>query len=1440
MRRILQDMLIPLLLTVVLTAESTPVVGSLAPSVLPVGGSTQPAAVAPQPLAPLIAGDWKSLSMEETRRLLAAVQNTRAGADQTAGDKPRARDELAAATNPIGRALNLPFYVGARLIELDPAGDQGRSGLIILIESAQGLTRLDGTSQPIHALNKTLAIHLETETQAAAYLRLFCAAVQGEDGPFRLIEDPNDIPWRPDARNAERTAASAKVATLRMKRQEDGSWQTPGLVLYGPTLFGAELRIRPDGQVEMLDDTPIAADLNVAVERFVSDGFPIRRRYNDLQAAKAVIASATANKEGSSSATPQHNESHMAWLAAARELKTRNPVLFGGANGVLVTEVMPDTQGSSVHLSPGDILTWYGDKPLNSTEGLISLTEATKADQSIVMRFVRNGEGGQVVIQGGRIGVSIADMTEPLPQAATSPQRSVTPHQGPVFASQEDAQTASLAKESNRPITAEQRRLMLRQQALEYSTRGDTTQAETMLRQALDVSLNLEQPDLIAEDSLALGVLLEKAGKVEAAVSVLRAALDRDQSVYSDTDRGRINAYLGIYYQKMKQLRLAEAAFREALSAVKDDIKNRNIARIARLGLGQVLLKSGKADECADILRGGLLLFEPEDQSAGQSAGHAEMLLLLAKAEAMRGRLTEAKLALTASIKMLEAQGNPQRIGEGYLLLGSLAELDGNLAAAKKHLESARDLFSKAGDEAALARANFQLSLFNSVYLNSPGQHSAIQPEALGPDDLASAIVQGNEDGAQSSLQSLQSLGISPHDNDGNDGGVASLPGFIERMTRAYKLLNNGDYANALKECDEAQGDARKIGMPAGEYTVNMLRRQLLLALEERGPALHAAAEGVTLGYDSSVVLYQADSWRFLHKLFIDFGASNAAVFAGKFFANAIQLQRRQALTLDDRAQRELIHKAGPTYRSLIGVLTSQQRYAEASEALGLLKSTALYDYLGQPKGDDPREGLMAFTPSEQKVADAISRLAKQLHQDSDAARTRPQGKQNEASPDKETLAATEAQAATRASLTGLIESIESRLSASDGSKISGSKKLIERKLTKKRGWLARLSKRLGKKVALLQYVVLPNTVEVILTTSTGWHGTSAPTGPLLGSTLDMDISDMQAALRDPKSEASAAGQRLYRRLVAPVEAWLKAEKITAIVLDLDGQLQYLPFAAMYDGNRWLTERFILGRYSELSVAEQQENRTWKIAGFGVSKPFGDFAALPGVKAELEQIIQRDNADVVGIFPGTVHLDESFTEGQLFAEIETGASVLHIASHFRLSPGSDADSALLLGGGKMLSLRDIRSSGLDLKRVDLLVLSACETGRGSSEPNGFEIEGMGSIMQRQGAGSVIASLWPVADASTRELMGSFYQLLGDRPKLSKAEALHLAQLKLMGSNQAQTVATRGEVVRDFVVDGQVASPPGAAQVEGSNRDLTLNGYAHPYYWAPFILMGNWL
>jgi CHAT domain-containing protein len=158
-------------------------------------------------------------------------------------------------------------------------------------------------------------------------------------------------------------------------------------------------------------------------------------------------------------------------------------------------------------------------------------------------------------------------------------------------------------------------------------------------------------------------------------------------------------------------------------------------------------------------------------------------------------------------------------------------------------------------------------------------------------------------------------------------------------------------------------------------------------------------------------------------------------------------------------------------------------------------------------------------------------------------------------------------------------------------------------------------------------------------------------------------------------------------------------------------------------------------------------------------------------------------------------------------------------------PGNESTSFLLLGDGDKLSLNRIREDKLDFRHVDLMTLSACETALGGGRnAQGEEIEGLGALVQKQGAKGVIATLWPVADASTGLLMQSFYRLR-EQNKLSKAAALKQAQLSLL----------RGDVqaTADNARRGLTATPGTTSKSPGAS-------YAHPYYWAPFILMGNWL
>jgi CHAT domain-containing protein len=130
--------------------------------------------------------------------------------------------------------------------------------------------------------------------------------------------------------------------------------------------------------------------------------------------------------------------------------------------------------------------------------------------------------------------------------------------------------------------------------------------------------------------------------------------------------------------------------------------------------------------------------------------------------------------------------------------------------------------------------------------------------------------------------------------------------------------------------------------------------------------------------------------------------------------------------------------------------------------------------------------------------------------------------------------------------------------------------------------------------------------------------------------------------------------------------------------------------------------------------------------------------------------------------------------------------------------------------------------------VQLLTLSACNTGVG----DGTEVEGFGTLAQRQGAKAVVASLWPVADESTSLLMREFYRIRESSPGMTKLEALREAQLRLLRGEVQVTPGAerdRGVVLK--------SAPSGAA----ASFPLRPNApYAHPFYWAPFFLMGNWL
>ncbi len=170
--------------------------------------------------------------------------------------------------------------------------------------------------------------------------------------------------------------------------------------------------------------------------------------------------------------------------------------------------------------------------------------------------------------------------------------------------------------------------------------------------------------------------------------------------------------------------------------------------------------------------------------------------------------------------------------------------------------------------------------------------------------------------------------------------------------------------------------------------------------------------------------------------------------------------------------------------------------------------------------------------------------------------------------------------------------------------------------------------------------------------------------------------------------------------------------------------------------------------------------------------------------------------------------------------------LVHIASHFSYQISDFDSSFLLLGQGK-LTVKDLRVKSTLFNGVDLLTLSACETA--VPDANGKDVEGFAYLAQSLGAKAVMATLWQVDDIGTQVLMPEFYRL--HESGLDKAEALRQAQLALL---QGKIKDAPADVKRSDIVNLDPNQPKFEQyKVEGKPP------FSHPFYWSPFVLIGNW-
>jgi CHAT domain-containing protein/tetratricopeptide (TPR) repeat protein len=334
---------------------------------------------------------------------------------------------------------------------------------------------------------------------------------------------------------------------------------------------------------------------------------------------------------------------------------------------------------------------------------------------------------------------------------------------------------------------------------------------------------------------------------------------------------------------------------------------------------------------------------------------------------------------------------------------------------------------------------------------------------------------------------------------------------------------------------------------------------------------------------------------------------------------------------------------------------------------------------------------------------------------------------------------------------------------------------------------------RVDPQAAVIYPIILPDRLEVIL---------SLPNQPLRHYATAIPQRDLESILHNMRrslrriafdKDRLPLAQQVYDWLIRPAESDLAASDIKTLVFALDGALKNVPMAVLHDGQQYLVEKYSVALTPSLQLLEPRPlaREQIKLLVGGLSEARLGFSPLPGVESEVKQISSKITAQVL--------LNQQFTSAALQDQINTTSfPVVHLATHGEFS--SNAENTFILAWDKRVNVKEL--SGLLQARaqnqrqpIELLVLSACQTAAGDNRA----ALGLAGVAVRSGARSTLATLWSVDDQSTSSFMIEFYQALA-QPQVTKAKALRQAQLALLKQPE----------------------------------------FKHPYFWAPFVLVGNWL
>ncbi|MEL6552246.1 MAG: CHAT domain-containing protein [Cyanobacteria bacterium J06621_11] len=328
--------------------------------------------------------------------------------------------------------------------------------------------------------------------------------------------------------------------------------------------------------------------------------------------------------------------------------------------------------------------------------------------------------------------------------------------------------------------------------------------------------------------------------------------------------------------------------------------------------------------------------------------------------------------------------------------------------------------------------------------------------------------------------------------------------------------------------------------------------------------------------------------------------------------------------------------------------------------------------------------------------------------------------------------------------------------------------------------------------------IVLPRQLAIII---------EPPNQPLVLKTIEVSQPTIEETLTSLRENLTLPGKtpavltaasQLYDWLIAPIESVIENnQQIETLVFVPDGLLRNVPMGVLYDGQQYLVEKdYAIAIAPQLDLfAPRRAPEPLKILRGGIGLPQivrgQTFPPIELIQAELDQIPNE-------LTVSKPLLNEAFTQSNIEEQLASETySAIHWKTHgvFSSDPGETFLVAYQDGiTANELSTLVRSASEQQSEPLELLVLSACETAQGDRRA----VLGLAGIAVRAGTRSTLSTLWRADDGANTELMASFYQ--GLETGLTKAQSLQQAQKKL----------------------------------------LSEIGYPAPYYWAPYVLVGNWL